>query len=55
MDSNNTQYKYCNWCGLELPLLQFKRNPNYKDGRDNVCKGCRRKRLIEQWMDKMGY
>lgn len=34
--------KRCSECRRELPLETFYRNKRNKDGRDNLCKACRK-------------
>lgn len=41
--ANCTQTKVCNLCGRELPLTEFDRRKENKDGRDCRCKDCKAK------------
>lgn len=36
------RWKVCRTCGVEKPLRQFYRHPNYADGHMSDCKDCKR-------------
>lgn len=40
--------KFCIKCGQILPIEMFCKNGSRKDGRDNVCRACRRKQYLRE-------
>lgn len=40
------EQKFCTICKRNLPVDSFHRNGFRKDGRDNVCRDCRRKKYL---------
>lgn len=40
------EQKHCDKCNQILPIEYFHRNGFRKDGRDNVCRACRRKKYL---------
>lgn len=41
--------KFCNSCGLHLPLTQFHNQSDKKDGKRSQCKLCTNKRNLEKY------
>ena len=40
--------KYCYKCNKSLPIDSFGKNGYRKDGYDNVCRNCRRKKYLRE-------
>lgn len=43
--------KICSKCGRELPLSEFHKNKDHKDGHSNVCKECHKKYYKQYYQD----
>ena len=45
MENEAIKTKVCSRCGRELPLTEFPKNAQSRDGHLGVCKECQRKRM----------